>query len=163
MNVYCQYCARLVESCLVRTFDTDVHEIKGRSECLLYQNNYQQIKNPVQELSSVLFLSVLFQILDFVFYFISQVQMTILNCWETCSYWHYCVESYKIYWLNVWSVKRENSLQTDQAGDVTLLKRYWNEASILVKILTAYSAQKAVFFENQLILFSFNKHEVRGL
>ena len=50
-------------------------------------------------------------------------------------------------------MKRENSLQTDRAGDVTLLKRYWNEASILVKILTAYSAQKAVFFENQLSSF----------
>lgn len=60
MNVYYLYCSRLIESCLVRTFDTDVDEIKGRSECLLYQNNYQQIKNPVQELSSVLFLSVLF-------------------------------------------------------------------------------------------------------
>ena len=60
MNVYCLYCSRLIESCLVRTFDTDVDEIKGCSECLLYQNNYQQIKNPVQELSSVLFLSVLF-------------------------------------------------------------------------------------------------------
>ena len=80
MNVYRLYFSRLIESCLVRTFDTDVDEIKGRSECLLCQNNYQQIKNPVRELSSVLFLSVLFQILDFVFYFISQVQMTILNC-----------------------------------------------------------------------------------
>ena len=60
MNVYCLYCSRLIESCLVRTFDTDVDEIKGRSECLLYQNNYQQIKNPVRELSSVLFLSALF-------------------------------------------------------------------------------------------------------
>ena len=46
MNVYCLYCSRLIESCLVRTFDTDVDEIKGRSECLLCQNNYQQIKNP---------------------------------------------------------------------------------------------------------------------
>lgn len=60
-------------------------------------------------------------------------------------------------------MKRENSLQTDRAGDVTLLKRYWNEALILVKLLTAYSAQKGVFFENQLILFSFNIYEVRGL
>lgn len=60
MNVYCLYCSRLIKSCLVRTFDTDVDEIKGRGECLLYQNNYQQIKNPVQELSSVLFLSVPF-------------------------------------------------------------------------------------------------------
>lgn len=80
MNAYRLYCSRLIESCLVRTFDTDVDEIKGRGECLLCQNNYQQIKNPVRELSSVLFLSVLFQNLDFVFYFISQVQMTILNC-----------------------------------------------------------------------------------
>ena len=53
MNVYCLYCSRLIESCLVRTFDTDVDEIKGRSECLLCQNNYQQIKSSTRTLKCV--------------------------------------------------------------------------------------------------------------